>query len=78
MSQKACYITSIKSTCNNISVIRVNKASNIFVTNFGGVKVYLLNNTGNDHMLMSEYFKDIGLPTFLQMDNSKEVDMNKK
>ena len=50
----------------------------MFVTNFGGVKVYLLNNTGNDHMLMSEYFKDIGLPTFLQMDNSKEVDMNKE
>ena len=30
-----------------------NKAFHMFVTNFGGVKVYLLNNKGNDHMLMS-------------------------
>ena len=30
-----------------------NTAFHMFVTNFGGVKVYLLNNKGNDHMLMS-------------------------
>ena len=43
----------------------------MFVTDFGYIKVYPLNNKGVAHMAMFQYFKDVGVHTSLHMDNTK-------
>ena len=58
--------------------VQVNKACKIFVTNLGGVKVYPSNNKGDDHMVLSKYFKYIGMSTSIHMNNSKYMDVSNK
>ena len=50
----------------------------MFVTDFGDIKGYLLKNKGDAHMELYQYFKVVGLPNSLYMDNAKEVDVTKK
>ena len=68
---------SIDTMLLSINYIRGNKVCQMCITNFGGVKVYLLKNKGDAHMALSQYFKDVGLPTSLHMDNAKEVYVRK-
>ena len=69
---------STDTTFSSLKSVRVNKACKIFVTNFGGVKVYPSNNKGDDHMVLSKYFKYIGVSTSIHMDNSKYMDVSNK
>ena len=55
-----------------------NKACHIFITDFGGVKAYPLKNKGDDNLNMSQYFKDVGIPTYLHMYIVEEMYMSKK
>ena len=63
---------------SSLNYARNNKSWHIFVTDFDDVKFYPLNNKGDAQMLLSQYFKDVGLPTSLHMDNTKDMDVIKK
>ena len=55
-----------------------NKACQIFVTDFGDVKVYLLKNKVDAHMVLSQYFKGVAMYKSLRIDNSKYMDLKIK
>ena len=50
----------------------------MIVTDFGDVKVYSLKNKGGAHMALSQYFKAVGVTTFLQIYNAKEMNVSEK
>ena len=53
-------------------------ACQMFVTEFGDIQVYPLKNKDDYHMALYQYSKEIGVPTSLQMDNTKDMDVRKK
>ena len=55
-----------------------NKACQIFVTDFGDVKVYLLKNKGEAHMVVSQYFKGVAMYKSLHIDHAKYMDLINK
>ena len=50
----------------------------MFVTSFGDIKVYALNNKCDDHIVLLQYFKYILMHTSLHMDNTKYMDSSKQ
>ena len=59
--------TSTDTILLRVKYVQGNKACQIFVTNFGDVKVYPFNNKGAVHMALYQYFKDVGVPAYLHM-----------
>ena len=58
--------------------VQGNKACQMFVTKFGGGKVYPLNNKVGSHMELFYYFKVVDMPTSLHIDKAKLMDLSKK